>query len=45
MIMFIIIAILSAVVFYIMQDRSDVAEKKAAKKAAKEKKKARKEGV
>ena len=46
MIMFVIIAILSIIVFYLMQDRSEVAENKALKKVAREmKKKAKREGV
>lgn len=45
MIMFVIIAILSAIVFYLMQDRSDVAEKKKAKQAARAMKNEGKAGV
>lgn len=40
MIMFVIIAILSAVIFYLMRDKYDVAEAKLLKKVAKENKKA-----
>ena len=40
MVMFLIIAVLSAVVFFLMRDKSEVAEKKAIKKAQKEMKKA-----
>lgn len=43
MIMFLIIAVLSAIVFYLMQDRSEAAEKRQQKKTAKEKNRVRKE--
>ncbi len=43
MIMFLIIAVLSAIVFYLMQDRSEAAEKRQQKKIAKEKNRVRKE--
>lgn len=43
MIMFLIIAVLSAIVFYLMQDRSEAAEKRQQKKNAKEKNRVRKE--
>ena len=44
MIMFIIIGALSAVVFFLMQDKSEIAERKELKRVAKEMKKQAKEG-
>lgn len=45
MIMFIIISILSAIIFYLMQDKDEVRERKQLKKVEKEMKKRKKEGM